>query len=122
MSHKILVIDDERVTQRLVTHALKTLSVETITASDGAEAMDVASNHNFFLAIVDINLPDIDGFELIKHLKQIETMQDVPMIAFTARNNPDDNLLAEEAGAIGFLYKPFSTQALRDLVKEYLPK
>jgi DNA-binding response OmpR family regulator len=120
MSAKILVIDDESVTRRLVTHALKKVDVETVGAADAAEALRLAEAHDFALALVDINLPDMDGFTLIKHLKAIPHMNQVPMLVFTARNNADDRMLATESGAIGFFYKPFSTQELRDLVTAHL--
>lgn len=120
MSNKVLVIDDESVTRRVVLHALKTLDVETIMAEDGASALEQAAQHNFILAIVDINLPDMTGFDLIQALRNLPHMQQVPMVMFTARNQSQDTLLAEELGATGFLYKPFSTQELRTLVERYL--
>jgi CheY-like chemotaxis protein len=120
MPKTILVIDDESVTRRVVIHALKVLDVDVLSAADGAEALAQAQAHEIALAIVDINLPDIDGFEVMRQLKQMPHMQDVPMIAFTARNQTDDQDTAEEVGASGLFYKPFSTMELRELVKRYL--
>lgn len=117
----ILVVDDESVTRRLVTHALKVLNVEVLAAEDGADALAKAQDTTLTLAIVDINLPDVDGFTLIRQLKALPHLGDVPMIVFTARNHAGDDHSAKEAGAAGLLYKPFSTQELRDLVQQYLP-
>ncbi len=119
MSARVLIVDDESVTRRLVTFALKSINVETISAGDGLQAIRFAEQQPFDLAIVDINLPDIDGFEVIERLKQIDHMRDVPMLMFTARSHHDDELRAQEVGAVGFFYKPFSTQDLRDLVQRY---
>lgn len=118
--HTILIVDDESVTRRLVSFALKNMNIETIDVEDATQAIQSAHDQLFELAIIDINLPDMDGFSLIKNLKQIPHMTHIPYIIFTARNNEDDTLLAKEVGAVGFLYKPFSTQELRNLVKQHL--
>lgn len=120
MTAKILIVDDESVTRRLVVHTLKAIEVEAVGAADGIEALSLAQEQTFALAIVDINLPDMDGFTLVRRLKALPTMAQVPFIMFTARNDRGDQAQAQEAGAIGFLYKPFSTQELRDLVKTHL--
>lgn len=120
MGVQILVVDDESVTCRVVTHALKTIGIEVLSARDSTQALALSDTNNFALAIVDINLPDMDGFELMRRLKQMPNMMNIPMIAFTARNQPGDKHAANEAGAVGFLYKPFSTQELRAMVMEHL--
>jgi CheY-like chemotaxis protein len=121
MTRQILVVDDESVTRRIVIHALKSINVEVLSAEDGRQALQLAEDNQPELAIVDINLPDLDGFEVIRHLRQLPGMADVPVILFTARNAPDDKHTAGEIGASGFLYKPFSTRELRDLVTSHLP-
>jgi two-component system, chemotaxis family, chemotaxis protein CheY len=120
MSNQVLVIDDESVTRRLVTHALKTIQVDIISAENGTEAIALAKQNDIQLAFVDINLPDIDGFTLLKELKAMPHLADTPMYVFTARNSADDKEIALEMGAEGFFYKPFSTQELRDLVSKHL--
>jgi len=120
MSYQILVIDDESITRRLVSHILKQLNVSVLTAEDGAEALQVADQNTIHLAFVDINLPDMDGFTLLQKLKEIPHLEDIPMYIFTARNSPDDRDVALELGAAGFFYKPFSTQELRDLVTQHM--
>ncbi len=116
----VLVVDDESVTRRLVAYTLKTLGIEVVGAGDGYEALAAAKEQVFALAIVDIGLPDMDGFELIRHLKADDKNANIPIITFTARNEPQDETLAYELGAVGFLYKPFSTQELREIVTRHL--
>ncbi|MEP7290114.1 MAG: response regulator [Chloroflexota bacterium] len=120
MTPTVLVVDDESVTRRLVIFSLKTLNVEVLPAEDATEALEMAHTHCIDLMLVDINLPDIDGLTLIKHLREIPKMENVPIISFTARNDSDDETRARELGAKGFLYKPFSTQELRELVTYHL--
>jgi two-component system, OmpR family, response regulator ResD len=121
MTHHILVVDDESVTRRVVMHALKSLAVEVTEAEDGTTALALAQQVNAFdLAIVDINLPDMDGFTVIRRLRQLPHLRQTPMIIFTARNHPGDATEALEVGAANFLYKPFSMQTLRDMVLAHL--
>lgn len=122
MPATVLVVDDESVTRRVVTHALRMMDVEVLSAENGTQAIELAQANQPELAIVDINLPDIDGFEVMRRLKTIPHMQAVPIIVFTARNQPGDEVTASDVGAVGFLYKPFSTQELRDLVSQHLSR
>jgi CheY-like chemotaxis protein len=120
MNNHVLVVDDESVMRRLVAHVLKTINVEVVGAENGFRAIELAQECPPALAIVDLNLPGMNGFEVVKQLKQMPDMRDIPMIIFTARNHPDDEQTAREIGASGFLYKPFSTQELRDLIIHHI--
>lgn len=120
MGRTLLVVDDESTTRRLVMFTLRPLNVEVIGAEDGSSALELARTHSIDMMLVDINLPTMDGFTLIAELKAIPQLQDVPLVAFTARNYPEDETRAQQLGAVGFLYKPFSTQELRNLVSYYL--
>lgn len=120
MQPGILLVDDESVTRRVVTYALKAIDVAVIAFENGGSTLEQAPDLSVELAIIDINLPDMDGFEVIRRLKQLPNMQHVPMIVFTARSHPGDKHAALDAGAVDFLYKPFSTQELRELVNRHL--
>ncbi|MDX2141275.1 MAG: response regulator [Chloroflexota bacterium] len=121
MTQRILVVDDEIVTRRLVGHALKPLNVEVVGAEDGTSALTIArENEAFDLAIVDINLPDMDGFTVIRQLRGMPHLLEMPIILFTARSHPGDATEAIEVGAADLLYKPFSMQGLRDMVTAHL--
>ena len=120
MNPRILIVDDEAVTRRLVTFALKTFPVDVEAVENGTLALEAAATHPFNLAFVDINLPDVEGFALVEQLHSLPDMSSMPIIMFTARNNIDDHARALEVGSVGFLYKPFSTQELRTLVMKHL--
>ncbi len=120
MNPQILVIDDESVTRRLVKFTLRSLNIDVIEAEDARSGLEAARQSPPALVLIDINLPDVDGFGLFEQLRALEGMEDVPMILFTARNDPHDETRALAMGASGLLYKPFSTQELRDLVSAHL--
>lgn len=116
----LLVVDDEVITHRLIGYTLKPLGIDVIGAEDAASAFQQIEAHTIQLIFMDINLPGTDGFALIAQIRQIPHMADVPMIIITGRDHPDDNQRARELGASRFLYKPFSTGELRELVKDVL--
>jgi two-component system chemotaxis response regulator CheY len=120
LSRTLLVVDDESITRRLVMFTVKPLGIEVLGAGDGQTALEIASRQSIGMILVDINLPEMDGFALIEQLKAIPHLKDVPLVTFTARNHLEDEERARELGAVGFLYKPFSTQELRSLVTEHL--
>ncbi len=118
----LLVVDDESATRRLVAYTLKSLRIEVTGAESGAEALRLAADGDFKLILLDINLPKTDGFTLLTMLRALPSLVNVPIIMFTARSNPKDEMRASELGANGFLYKPFTTAELRTLVTTYMSK
>jgi DNA-binding response OmpR family regulator len=116
----LLVVDDESATRRLVAYTLKSMNVEVIGAETSADAIQLARENVFGMILLDINLPGMDGFTLLALLRSLPHLSAVPIIMFTARSNPSDEMRASELGANGFLYKPFTTQELRSMVTEYL--
>lgn len=118
----LLVVDDALVVRRVITYTLKSIGIVVIDAPDAMTALKLAEQDEnvIDLMLIDINLPDMDGFTLIKQLHAIDRLAKAPIIAFTARNSPDDEILAHEAGAVSLLYKPFGTQELRELVMRYI--
>jgi two-component system chemotaxis response regulator CheY len=101
-------------------YTVKPLGVDVLGAGDAQTALEIAAHESIAMMLVDINLPEMDGFTLIAQLRAMPHLKDVPLVAFTARNHPEDQERARELGAVGFLYKPFSTQELRSLVTEHL--
>lgn len=120
MSHTLLVVDDESTTRRLVMFTLRPLNIEVIGTEDGLQALEIVANQKIDMMLIDINMPVMDGFTLIERIRAMPYMQSIPLLTFTARNHPQDEARARELGAVGFLYKPFSTQELRAIVTEHL--
>jgi CheY-like chemotaxis protein len=112
----VLIVDDHQVVRRVVRHALQPLALDVIEAEDGHAALALAASYSVDLVLVDTNLPDQDGFSLLQRLKELPHLAAVPMIMLSSSGGNDEEMRAWEAGAAGFLSKPFHTQTLREAV------
>ncbi|NJO85251.1 MAG: response regulator [Blastochloris sp.] len=86
----VLVVDDESITVRLVSFALKALEIDVVGAEDARAALRVIEGDGaaIDLVLVDVNLPEVDGFVLVQHLREHPKTQRLPLLIFTARNHP----------------------------------
>lgn len=101
----MLVVDDEPLLAGLVARHLQREGYETETAADGIAALSAASTRSFDLAIVDVNMPGMTGFELCRRLKQHD--EQIKVLMLTARNAIDDRVHGLDSGADDYLIKPF---------------
>ena len=105
----ILVVEDDRSVNNLITTILKTHDYRYLTALNGAEAVLEASSHNPDIVLLDLGLPDTDGVDIIK---KIRTWSNMPIIVISARSEDTDKIDALDAGADDYLTKPFSVEEL----------
>jgi two-component system alkaline phosphatase synthesis response regulator PhoP len=120
MSKKILVVDDERHIIYIVKFNLEKAGYNVITASNGEEAVLVATKEQPDLIILDLMMPKMTGFEACSIItKQVETLN-IPVIILTAKGQEIDKDKALECGAKCFITKPFSPKALLKKVEEFL--
>lgn len=110
----ILVIEDESAIADTITYALSTEGFNPVWVSTGGEALEKINSDNFDLIIIDIGLPDISGFELLKIIRGTSS---VPAIFLTARTDEIDKILGLELGADDYITKPFSPRELAARVK-----
>ena len=116
----ILVVDDTPATLYSTSRVLKSAGFNVITAQTGADAIEKAS-HDPNLVILDINLPDIDGFEICRRLRGMERMQRVPVIYLSASFVKDgDKVQGLDAGADGYLTHPVEPRVLTATVNAFL--
>lgn len=99
----ILVVEDDE-NARLLTEAHLYKKYNVVTCSDGEEAIDIIYNQNIDIVIADLMMPKLDGFELIKELR--ENKNNIPVILLTAKNNIEDKTKGFEYGADDYLTKP----------------
>ena len=105
----VLVIEDDVPVRNLIITTLKTHEYGCLTASDGSEAIMMASSHNPDVVFLDLGLPDMDGIDVIKRIRSWSNM---PIIVISARSDDADKIEALDAGADDYLTKPFSVEEL----------
>lgn len=114
----ILIVDDEPKNIQLIGNILKEYEVEFATC--GKEALEWIGSKKFDLILLDIMMPDMDGFEVCKRLKADEKTKDTPVIFITARREEDDEFRGLELGAIDYITKPLKLPIVKRRVKNHL--
>lgn len=106
---QILVVEDDAPIRNLITTTLKINEYQSITAMSGAAALMEITSHNPDIVLLDLGLPDIDGIEIIKKIRE---WSNLPIIVISARSDDRDKVEALDAGADDYLTKPFSVEEL----------
>jgi len=121
MNQTILYIEDNPDNMRLVERALESRGYQFLGAVDGEEGLQAAEDHRPALILLDINLPDIDGYEVARRLRAMKTLLYVPIIAITANALKPDAEKALAAGCDVYMVKPINIRELWARVEAYLP-
>lgn len=116
MAH-ILVVDDDKHIREIARYALQQSGYQITEADDGAHALNSVATHSFDLVVLDINLPEEDGFEVCKKIRKSSAL---PILFLSSRDSEIDKVLGLELGADDFLPKPFSPRELVARVKAIL--
>lgn len=116
----VLAADDDEDILELVAFRLERSGYRVLQAHDGAEALELARTSRPDLAVLDVMLPKIDGFELTRRLREDESTNAMPIILLTARAQEADVQRGFAAGADDYIRKPFSPQELRARVQAIL--
>lgn len=109
---RVLIVDDDPDIQRLVSYNLSQAGFQVTTASSGRLALETVQKHPPDLIILDIMMPDIDGMEVCRTLRQREGSRRIPIIMLTARGDEIDRVVGFELGADDYVMKPFSPREL----------
>lgn len=109
---RVLVVDDDRAVLDLITTRLEIAGYQTFFARDGVEGLTRLYELRPAALVVDVNMPKLDGFGLLRKMKLEGLLDRTPTMVLTARNQPDDVKLAIELGARDFLTKPFRDDQL----------
>ena len=116
----ILIVEDYPVTQRVLSLTLKNNGHNAVIAGNGVEALERLQETTVDLALVDIAMPEMDGLELLRHLRADSRYQSLPVIMLTASGQDDDRAAALSVGANGFLTKPASSRELIEAVTRFI--
>ena len=117
---KILVVDDDKTTRKILGIYLKAKGYSVVYAENGLEAMEKLGVESVNLVMTDLNMPYMDGLELIKNLKADETLRELPILMVTTEADDEEKKKAMEAGADGYLIKPVSADMVTSNIKDIL--
>lgn len=106
MPKTILIVDDSRFTLEISSFVASSAGYAALTALDGVEALEILGTNSVDLVIVDINMPGMDGYELIRKIRSDEVLADVPIIIITTESEARDKEKGFAAGANSYLVKP----------------
>ena len=122
MNRLILVIEDQEDNRKIMRDLLATSGFEVLEAVTGLEGVAAAERHRPDLILMDVQLPEIDGYEATRRIKANPDLAGIPIIVVTSYALSGDDLKAFEAGCDAYVAKPFSPSALLAKVREYLAK
>ncbi len=120
-SPRILVVDDDYELLKLVSMLLSRIGAQTIQAKDGVRALEVINAKTPpDLIILDLMLPDIDGVEVLRRIREIPRFSTIPIIILSAKADPESMRRGLDAGADGYITKPYIANDLIDRVTQLL--
>lgn len=120
MAKTILAVDDSGSLRQMVAFSLERAGYEVIQAVDGQDALDKAMNKTVDLVLTDHNMPVMDGLTLIRHLRDLASYQFVPILMLTTESSPEMKDEGRNAGANGWIVKPFHPDRLVAVVNKVL--
>ena len=120
---KFLIVDDFSTMRRIVRGLLKEMGCEKAEeAEDGAVALAAMKAQKFDFVVCDINMPNMNGFDLLKAIKADDTLKHLPVLMVTAEARKEDIVLAAQSGAAGYIVKPFTKATLEEKVQKIMQK
>lgn len=119
---RILVVDDNRLNRFKLVHMLHELGHEAVEAENGREALSILQNETFNLMLLDIIMPEMDGFQVLEQIKNENQMLDIPVIVISAQGELDYAVRCIEMGAEDYLTKPFNVVLLTARINAALEK
>ncbi|AYA36517.1 response regulator [Hymenobacter oligotrophus] len=120
-AHKVLVVDDEPNIVMSLEFLLRKAGYAVSIARNGTEALEAIERGPFDVVLLDIMMPDVDGYHVCRHLRQLPAHHETKVIFLSAKSREADIQKGYEAGADLYLTKPFSTRQLLEKVRELAP-
>jgi two-component system, cell cycle response regulator DivK len=120
MSKTVLIVEDNELNMKLFHDLLDAQGYQTLQTREGLQALALAREHRPDLILMDIQLPEISGLEVVKWLKEDEQLASIPVIAVTAFAMKGDEERILEGGCEAYLSKPISVMSFLDTVKRFL--
>lgn len=116
----ILAVDDSSSMRQMVSFTLKSDGHDVTEAEDGVVALNTAKSKNFDLVLTDVNMPNMDGITLISELRKLPGYKGTPLLMLTTESASDKKQSGKNAGATGWIVKPFNPEQLLAVIKRAL--
>jgi two-component system chemotaxis response regulator CheY len=117
---RILAVDDSASMRQMVAFTLKSAGFDVTEAPDGAAALEIARKERFNVVLADVNMPVMDGLSLVRALRQLPDYKFTPLLMLTTESGPEKKQEGKNAGATGWLVKPFNPEQLVTTIKRVL--
>ncbi|HQU71511.1 MAG TPA: response regulator [Calditrichia bacterium] len=120
MSKVVMTVDDSSSIRQMVSLTLSQAGYTMVQASDGVDALNKLSQNRVDMIITDIHMPNMNGIQLIQKVRANANLRFVPIVALTTESQAEKKMAAKQAGATGWIIKPFSPDQLLAVVKKVL--
>jgi two-component system chemotaxis response regulator CheY len=120
MGKTILIVDDSASMRQLVTFALNDAGYDVVAAVDGKDALSKAGDGAVDMVVTDLNMPEMDGLELIRQLRSQPSYKFTPIVMLTTESQETKKQEGKTAGASGWIVKPFTPEQLVGVVKRFI--
>ena len=117
---RILAVDDSASMRQMVAFALRSAGWEVEEAEDGVVGLEKAKNAKFNCVVADVNMPNMDGITLIRHLRQLPDYKFTPLLMLTTEAGMDKKQEGKAAGATGWIVKPFDPDQLIATIRKVM--
>ena len=120
MAKTIMTVDDSSSVRQMVGLTLKGEGYQVVEAVDGKDALTKVGGVTIDMVITDLNMPNMDGIQLIRELRKLPAFKFIPIIMLTTESQADRKQEGKEAGATGWIVKPFKPEQLTGVIKKVL--
>jgi two-component system, chemotaxis family, chemotaxis protein CheY len=120
MSKRIMTVDDSASVRQMVSFTLREAGYDVVEACDGKDAISKIGGSQFNLIVTDLNMPNMDGIELIRNLRAAGSHKFVPIIMLTTESQESKKSEGKAAGATGWIVKPFRPEQLLAVIKKVI--
>ena len=119
-SSQIVVVDDQPDIREMTALVLEGAGYEVVTKATGIEALEYLACHTCQLVLLDINMPDMDGWETLRLIRADDDLSELPVVMFSVKNEVQDRVLGMQEGAVDYITKPFEVDQLLYRVRRVL--
>ncbi len=120
MKMRILIVDDDSTTRKILGMYVRQKGFDVVTAENGLDALEKLATEQINLIMTDLNMPNMDGIELIKNLKASPDYANIPVMMISTEADEEEKKMAQDAGATAYLVKPVTGDVVTDNVKDIL--